>query len=149
LSRRLGEGNHFDVAANSAERRGFEPLVPLQAHLISKMGGETKNLRKTENSPANGDPSRPENGGARLRVGQSWGNPAADGRGGDEVDRVLASALGKAADAGRFDVVAQLARELEARRLARTGNVVRIQDEREKRGPQERPNGHSKENGHE
>jgi hypothetical protein len=31
----------------------------------------------------------------------------------------------RAAEAGRFDVVAQLAGELEARRLARVGNIVR------------------------
>lgn len=36
----------------------------------------------------------------------------------------LASALTEAARAGRFDVVAQLARELEARRLASAGGVV-------------------------
>jgi hypothetical protein len=30
----------------------------------------------------------------------------------------------RAADAGRWDVVAQLARELEARRLADSGNVL-------------------------
>jgi hypothetical protein len=33
-----------------------------------------------------------------------------------EVEKLLAEALGKAADAGRWDIVAQLARELEARR---------------------------------
>jgi hypothetical protein len=42
----------------------------------------------------------------------------------DAVDATLAKALGEAATAGRFDVVAQLARELEARRLARAGNVT-------------------------
>jgi hypothetical protein len=42
------------------------------------------------------------------------------------VEEVLAKALGEAAAAGRFDVVAQLARELEARRLARAGNVVSL-----------------------
>ena len=44
----------------------------------------------------------------------------------DGVEAALAGALSAAAAAGRFDVVAQLARELEARRLARAGNVVRI-----------------------
>jgi hypothetical protein len=38
---------------------------------------------------------------------------------GDPVEAALAQALGRAAEAGRFDVVAQLAREVEARRLAR------------------------------
>jgi len=40
----------------------------------------------------------------------------------------------RAAEAGRFDVVALLARELETRRLARVGDVVRPDDpERGKR----------------
>ncbi|MDE2104563.1 MAG: tyrosine-type recombinase/integrase [Patescibacteria group bacterium] len=39
----------------------------------------------------------------------------------DVVEAALAKALGEAAAAGRFDVVAQLARELEARRLVRAG----------------------------
>jgi len=47
--------------------------------------------------------------------------PVADG-----VEAALTSALGAAATAGRFDVVAQLARELEARRLAREPNVVAL-----------------------
>jgi hypothetical protein len=63
-------------------------------------------------------------------VGQSWGNRDVGG----DVEAALARALSQAADAGRFDVVAQLARELEARRLAHAGNVVRLKDEREKRG---------------
>jgi hypothetical protein len=37
------------------------------------------------------------------------------------VERALASALARAADAGRFDVVSQLARELEARRKGGAG----------------------------
>jgi hypothetical protein len=44
----------------------------------------------------------------------------------DDVEAGLASALGLAATAGHFDIVAQLARELEARRLARTRNVVAL-----------------------
>jgi ribosomal protein S9 len=44
----------------------------------------------------------------------------------DAVEAALARALMKAAEAGRFDVVAQLARELEARRLAREPNVVEL-----------------------
>jgi hypothetical protein len=42
----------------------------------------------------------------------------------DVVLGALAVALEAAAKAGRFDVVAQLARELEARRLASSPNVV-------------------------
>jgi len=62
---------------------------------------------------------------------------AADGDAAAEVDPVeaaLAGALTSAAAAGRFDVVAQLARELEARRLAGTSNVVRIGSKRQGRG---------------
>jgi hypothetical protein len=70
------------------------------------------------------EPSGPEIGGADPGVGQSWGNQTAPDERGDPVEFELARALGKAADAGRFDVVAQLARELEARRLARLTNVV-------------------------
>jgi hypothetical protein len=44
------------------------------------------------------------------------------------IETGLAAALSRAAEAGRFDVVAQLARELEARRLARASNVVRLDD---------------------
>jgi hypothetical protein len=39
----------------------------------------------------------------------------------DAIESALASALERAALAGRFDVVAQLAEELRARRLAREG----------------------------
>jgi hypothetical protein len=42
----------------------------------------------------------------------------------DVVEIALAEALTKAAAAGRFDVVGQIARELEARRLSRTGVTV-------------------------
>jgi hypothetical protein len=50
----------------------------------------------------------------------------------DPVEAALAQALALAANAGRFDVVAQLARELEARRLARAGNVVTLDGRRPK-----------------
>ena len=42
----------------------------------------------------------------------------------DAVETAISHALHFAAEAGRFDVVAQLARELEARRLSRAGNAV-------------------------
>jgi len=40
------------------------------------------------------------------------------------VDTALATALTAAAIAGRFDIVAQLAEELEARRLARSNEAA-------------------------
>jgi hypothetical protein len=48
------------------------------------------------------------------------------------VEDALATALAHAAEAGRWDVVAQLARELEARRLAAVG-IANLGDERAKR----------------
>jgi hypothetical protein len=44
-----------------------------------------------------------------------------DGSAESDVDGALARALDRASEAGRFDVVAQLAGELQARRLAREG----------------------------
>ncbi len=52
----------------------------------------------------------------------------------DAVDEALAKAITAAVEAGRFDVVAQLARDLEARRVARAGNVIALADKRAKRG---------------
>lgn len=49
-----------------------------------------------------------------------------------EVEGALATALTKAAEAGRFDVVVQLARELEARRNA-TAQTIDLSAERKKR----------------
>jgi hypothetical protein len=52
----------------------------------------------------------------------------------DDVEAALAKALEGATTAGRFDVVAQLARELEARRLARMGNVLPLPAKTRPRG---------------
>ena len=53
---------------------------------------------------------------------------------GDVVEAALAKALEQAASAARWDIVSQLARELEARRLAaRAGNVVAL-DPNKRRG---------------
>ena len=55
---------------------------------------------------------------------------------GDDVEMALARALAQAADARRFDIVGQLARELEARRLARASKVVPLgQGKRGRRRP--------------
>jgi hypothetical protein len=53
---------------------------------------------------------------------------------GDAGEAALANALAAAASAGRFDVVAQLARDLEARRQARAGNIVLLDQARQKPG---------------
>jgi hypothetical protein len=49
------------------------------------------------------------------------------------VETVLAKALERASAAGQWDVVAAISRELEARRLTRAGNVVRLSSERKRR----------------
>lgn len=50
----------------------------------------------------------------------------------DPIETALATAIVEATRAGRFEVVAQLARELEARRAARA-NVVDLAVERKRR----------------
>jgi hypothetical protein len=50
------------------------------------------------------------------------------------VEAAVAKALEGATAAGRWDVVSQLARELEARRLARMGNVVALTPKARQRG---------------
>jgi len=51
-----------------------------------------------------------------------------------DLEATLARAIEAATTASRFDVVAQLCRELEARRLARAGNVVQLDSKRGSRG---------------
>lgn len=66
-------------------------------------------------------------------AGQERARGTNDGQGGvgteapsSEPSVSIAKALELAAQAGQWEVVAQLGRELEARRLARTGNVVAL-----------------------
>jgi hypothetical protein len=82
--------------------------------------------REPEKTSPTGDSSGPESGGVHPGVGQSWGNQPGEGAAKDPVEVALAKALTEASAAGRFDVVAQLAKELEARRLARLPNVVAL-----------------------
>ena len=56
---------------------------------------------------------------------------------GDVVEAALAGALERASAAGEWAAVATLARELEARRMARDGapaNVIALDDEKRRRG---------------
>lgn len=69
-------------------------------------------------------PREAEAGQDGALVGQAEGRR-------DPVEDALAMALVEAAKAGRFDVVGQLARELEARRLTRSdGKVVPLEEKR-------------------
>jgi hypothetical protein len=52
----------------------------------------------------------------------------------DAVEAALAAAMCAATAAGRFDVVSQLARELEARRCARAGDIVCLKPSRRNGG---------------
>jgi hypothetical protein len=61
-------------------------------------------------------------------VGNTVGNAV------DAIEMAIADALTKATAAGRFDVVAQLARELEARRHAAAGKVISLDAKRRQRG---------------
>jgi hypothetical protein len=56
-----------------------------------------------------------------ARLGEAVGTPTGKI---DTVESALAKAIEAASAAGRWDVVSQLARELEARRLASAPNVV-------------------------
>jgi hypothetical protein len=69
----------------------------------------------------------PRRGGKVAPESEELGRPSSPNGADDPVEIALAMALTEAAKAGRFDVVAQLARELEARRLA--GSNVAILSE--------------------
>jgi hypothetical protein len=76
-------------------------------------------------------PSRSDETATEPAPQMPWGTDGALKM--DSVDAALAKALDAAAVAGRFDVVSQLAKELEARRLARSPNVVTIASRRDRR----------------
>jgi hypothetical protein len=69
-----------------------------------------------------------------ARVDVSARESVASWPGEGDVETAVAAALTRAAEAGRWDVVTRLARELEARRLASGDNVVRLDDARRKEG---------------
>jgi hypothetical protein len=81
-----------------AESKGFEPLVPLQVHLISNPSTTDQDAAECEKSREIGDPSGPQIGHPGPPAGQSWGNPVGQNRGfTDPVDHSLAKALEAAA----------------------------------------------------
>jgi hypothetical protein len=103
--------------------KGVEPFSLAAAE--PKAGLASDDSRGIEKTSTESDPSGPDIGGVHPGVGQSWGNPASPGSGEDQVEGALARALDRASEAGRFDVLAQVVRGLEARRLARLPNVAR------------------------
>jgi len=105
-----------------AEEEGFEPPVALRPRLISKdaTSPTLENSRDVASESADaGGPSVPPP--PRLVAAS------------DPVEEALAAALAGATAAGRWDIVAQLARELEARRLARA-QVPTLDEARARRG---------------
>jgi hypothetical protein len=79
-------------------------------------GPDPQDSREIEKQASASVPSTPEKPGDHGARGSAGGI--------DPVEAALAKALSDASSAGAWDVVAQLARELEARRTARAGNVV-------------------------
>jgi hypothetical protein len=86
---------------------------------------------ETPDTPASGVADRRLNGADRTTQDDAKQREVSASS--DVVEAALARALGEASAAGRFDVVAQLARELEARRHSRTGNIVAL-DPAKRRG---------------
>ena len=86
--------------------------------MISKPSGEGEKTRSAEDSRVGEGRGRPGMTPDGTPVGQSWGDA-------DPVEAALAEALRKATEAGRWEVVGQLARELEARRMARRASRIR------------------------
>jgi hypothetical protein len=107
--------------------RGFTARVAKLAD-AADLGSESAQpeFAATEKISTIGDPREPEKTPVDEAKGQSRGNQ-------DAVEAALAKAIEAAAAAGRFDVVAQLARELEAHRLAGMGNVHTLRPKRDPR----------------
>jgi len=69
---------------------------------------------------------------AEVCAAQSLPNPEGTETGDADVETALARAIDRASAAGRFDVVALLAGELQARRLSRGGVAVLAAKRRER-----------------
>jgi integrase len=122
----------------------FPPMPPslldggaLPKRLSKSHAAAENKCRRRESNAAQAAPSRAvsatiDAGTVHEDARTTDDNPANAGRldgslgAGDAVEAALAKALDAAAAAGRFDVVAQLAKELEARRLSEAKNVVSI-----------------------
>ena len=98
--------------------KGVEPIRLAAAE--PKADREPQENAAIDENRGSDDPRSREIDRVRTGGGQSVGNQSPA----DVVEEGLAKAIAKAAVAGRFDVVAQLARELEARRLARAENAL-------------------------
>jgi hypothetical protein len=102
--------------------------------LISKPNLKAKSFEELGDAQGIREPNEPETGALRPGEGQSPGNAPVHGGAADPIELALTKALVHAAEAGRFDVVGQLAKELEVRRLGRASNVVALDPHRRQRG---------------
>jgi hypothetical protein len=93
--------------------------------------GVTEGTQGRENIATHGSTEAPSS-----PLGSQVANAVANAP--DPVEAALADAITKASAAGRFDVVALLAGELQARREARAGNVVALDARRRGGGSQGR-----------
>jgi len=91
-------------------------------------GAESAELEPVREADTNGNSSA---GGAKCAT--TGGRSIDSDRSNDPMELALAHALEGATAAGEWTTVAQLARELEARRTARVG-VVSLEAERKRRG---------------
>lgn len=124
----VGEASRYTRAA----RRGHQLLLDgVQVRWI-RCSAAAERWRRRESNPSDLDVDstrnavdRPEAEATAETGGDGTRRPKPERTTvGDAVDTALAAALTKATAAERWDVVVQLARELEARRLARGENVV-------------------------
>jgi len=93
------------------EQRGIEP-APIVELAQTRVDSRRDQATRVDVTPRLQDGAGPNEPGVSEPMGS--------------VEGALARALQLAAEAARWDVVSQLARELEARRLARDGDVVRL-----------------------
>jgi integrase len=109
------------IAAKNAALRNTQDAAPFRNQVEVQASQEFESLALRQKS--HGNSSAPESA--------THSSCVADGS--DPVDAALASALTEAAAAGRFDVVAQLARELDARRVKASAPVIDLATRRGKR----------------
>jgi len=115
---------HAEVQG-STRRPAKRPGLARGSHLDAKRPSMCEPSAISEKSRVIGDPSGPQIDPVGPTPGQYWGNPVGQNKEStDPVEYSLAKALEAAAAAGHFEVVMQLARELEARRLARIVDAV-------------------------
>ena len=128
--------------ADRAKRRGRPPKAGENAPVVAERAGFESDRAARVDGVSSGDRgpgdrhTRPKDSGSPLNAApldRALDRDVPSGASPDVVEALLAKAIGEASAAGRFDVVALLAGELQARRLAR-GGVVALDVKRRQRG---------------